>query len=222
MMFPPAFAAPASPMLFAPTIAVTDRVVALGQLADLSVLPAPLREQVQGLTVLKLRRDRVGMRIPVAALNRRIGGLAPALKPWLPASEGELEVRYAGPSRSTAALAPCVRVAEEVPVDGVPTAKSFLAAPCLGAVSPALWFDRRTGVLRAARALKLGEILQAPARDIVASVAPGQSLLIEATVGPVRVQRRVEAIQPARPGQRLFARTTDGAVLSIPFPEETP
>lgn len=37
------------------------------------------------------------------------------------------------------------------------------------------------------------------------------------SAGPVRIERRVEVLQPSREGQQVFVRTAEGAVLSAPL-----
>lgn len=52
------------------------------------------------------------------------------------------------------------------------------------------------------------------------AVRPGQKLHVVTELGTVRVERDVEALQTARPGQRLFVRSADGQVFSIRYEEQ--
>ena len=53
-------------------------------------------------------------------------------------------------------------------------------------------------------------------------VHPGEMLSLIVATGAVRIERRVEAMQPARPGQRLFVKSADGQVLSVRYEEVRP
>ena len=50
-----------------------------------------------------------------------------------------------------------------------------------------------------------------------AAVRRGDHLRLATVAGPVRVERDVEALQPARTGQRLFVRAADGKTLSVVY-----
>jgi hypothetical protein len=45
----------------------------------------------------------------------------------------------------------------------------------------------------------------------------GDAVNLSIGVGAVRIERRVEALQAARPGQRLFVRSEDGQTLSVRY-----
>jgi len=51
------------------------------------------------------------------------------------------------------------------------------------------------------------------------SVQSHDRVNLEVAIGAVRIERRVEALQPARPGQRLFVRDADGKTLSVLYAE---
>jgi len=55
-----------------------------------------------------------------------------------------------------------------------------------------------------------------------AAVVRGDHLQLTTAAGPVRVAREVEALQPARSGQRLFVRAADGKTLSVVYQAATP
>lgn len=129
------------------------------------------------------------------------------------------------PAPSAASGAParaCVRLTAPLAIGAYPTPAELTPAACGNMPLAALRYDRRSGVVRADRDLKAGDILLGPPASAVAGVTPGQALLLEATVGPVTVQRRLVAVQAARPGQAVFARTEDGHVISIPYPSDEP
>jgi hypothetical protein len=55
-----------------------------------------------------------------------------------------------------------------------------------------------------------------------ATVHPGDALDLTVDVGPVRVERQVTALQPARDGDRLFVSDADGRPLSVRYRRPTP
>ncbi len=211
-----------APLRFATEAQAHGDLVRLGALADLSVLPAALGREVADLPVLRISRDRNEIVVKAKVLRARVAALAPELKPWLAEQEGAVRIRYDRPTTDVSRPEACVKVVGAAPTDGVVSFRNVVAAPCAAGALDGLWFDRASGVMRARRALAPGEIVRSPPASALAAIAPGDSLVIEARVGPVRVQRRVEALQPARQGEGLFVRTADGAVVSIPAPTEAP
>lgn len=56
--------------------------------------------------------------------------------------------------------------------------------------------------------------LRPRAKPVVPEIRAGDPLTVSIRVGPVEVQRDVEALQDARAGQQLFVRTQSGTVLT--------
>jgi hypothetical protein len=50
-----------------------------------------------------------------------------------------------------------------------------------------------------------------------AAVRVGDVLNLSVSVGSIRIQRQVTAMQPARPGQRLFVRSAEGRLWSVRY-----
>lgn len=207
-----------APIVFASQVEARERVVTLGALADVSVLPVDIRAPAAALRILKIPEDRDQIQVNEAQLRGRVAALAPALKPWLEGADNQVLIRYQRNIPVALRSRACVKMLEAVVANATPTPRSFSPAPCNGEVRKALWFDAHDKVMRARRALRVGEVLAAPATSALAGVSSGDPLVIEAKVGPVRVQRRLLALQPARPGENLFARTADGSVIAIPYP----
>ena len=208
---------------FSPEVEVVTDLVRLSALADLSALPAALSRDVAELPVLRIPKDRDVVVVDADQLRARVAALAPELKPWLAGrNDGAIRIHYQRPALAAAREDACLKVVGPAAADTVVGFREVADAPCTESVVDGLWFDRTQGVMRARRDLKPGEILHAPPASALATVAPGDPMVLEVSVGPVKVQRRVEAVQAARPGQGLFARTADGAVISIPAPMATP
>jgi flagella basal body P-ring formation protein FlgA len=90
------------------------------------------------------------------------------------------------------------------------------------AVALAFRYDPATGAVHLARALDIGAVVPEFPGYGTAMVRPGQVLRLVVQVGSVRIDRDVEALQAAHPGQRLFVRAHDGTVLSVRFESLTP
>ena len=194
--------------------------VALGQVVDVSGLPASIRGRASALTVAAFRRGQDRLNFRSRRLAARAEALMPALRPWLETlADGQITVRRA-PSVSASATPPaCARMARPVAAGSILTNADLTTAPCGNAVDAAtvaVRYDRRTQVLRAVRGLQIDETIAAPPPALLADIAPGQHLVLHAKVGPVAIQREVEAIQAGRPGQAIFVKTADGAVFSAP------
>ena len=118
-----------------------------------------------------------------------------------------------------AQAATCERATHALAAGAVPSADDFSAADC-GAEppAPAVRYDTAQRSARLSRPLAQGEVIAAIPSSMMAGVVPGQTLYVQIRVGPVVVQREVTALQPASPGQKLFVRAADGAVMSVRYP----
>jgi len=82
-------------------------------------------------------------------------------------------------------------------------------------VVSAVRYDRAMGAVRLAHDLQPGDVVAEIPPSMMAGIGPGEKLYVTVRVGPVLVQREVEALQPANPGQKLFVRAADGQVISV-------
>ncbi|WP_379549949.1 hypothetical protein [Qipengyuania sp. DGS5-3] len=87
-----------------------------------------------------------------------------------------------------------------------------------------LAYDRNRKAPMAKRGISSGAYLGQvkPAREAV--TGKGSRVTFRTAAGPVMIERSVEVLQPARAGERVFARTEDGEVISAPLigDQETP
>ena len=99
------------------------------------------------------------------------------------------------------------------------TEQTVTAAPCQATIpaSLPLRFDPTAGAARADAPLAAGTYLGPLALREGRIVEQGRSLTLAITAGPVRIERRVAAMQSARSGHALFVRTAEGAILAAPF-----
>jgi hypothetical protein len=117
----------------------------------------------------------------------------------------------------------CLRVLSPVAEDAVPAPSQFAPAICgRSIVARAFRYDRSEHATRAARALAFGDIVRRYPEYGVAAIVPGEALTLVAVSGVARVERRVEALQEARTGQRVFVKSRDGQVLSVRYEASVP
>jgi len=114
----------------------------------------------------------------------------------------------------------CMRATQARAAGAVPTTRDFVPVPC-GDAKPAaaVRYDPTLRAVRLVHALQPGDVVAAIPASMMAGVGPGETLYVQVHVGPVVVQRQVEALQPAHPGQKLFVRSADGTVMSVRYPE---
>jgi hypothetical protein len=79
-----------------------------------------------------------------------------------------------------------------------------------------LVFDRRTSTVKARTALPVGEDLGRAYFPAAPRVRPGDHLTLAAHIGRVTIARDVVAMQPAKRGERFFARAEDGGIFVVP------
>lgn len=114
----------------------------------------------------------------------------------------------------------CMRATRALAIGAVPAAGNFTAADCGGAPIPAVRYDAAMRAVRLVHALRPGDVIRAMPAAMMTGISPGDTLTVAVKVGPVVVQRQVEALQPANPGQRLFVRAADGKVISVLYAED--
>jgi hypothetical protein len=111
----------------------------------------------------------------------------------------------------------CLKALAPLDADSVPDSDKFEQADCTGKTEAAFRYDQVGGFTRAVRAISAGQIVPAYPEFSFDMVRPGQTLHLVVVTGATRVQRQVVAMQSARPGQRLFVKSSDGQILSVRF-----
>jgi hypothetical protein len=112
----------------------------------------------------------------------------------------------------------CLISVAAIPRNSVPRSDEFSPAPCgNNRVQGAFRYDRSSGASRLARDLAAGDVVERFPEYGADMVLPGQHLNLVVEIGNVRVERQVEALQSARPGERLFVKGDDGQILSVRF-----
>jgi len=77
--------------------------------------------------------------------------------------------------------------------------------------------DGIQGSSRLSRPIAQNEIVPLYPEFGIKMVQPGDMLHMVILSGAARIERQVEAMQAARPGQKLFVRSSDGLVLSVRY-----
>jgi hypothetical protein len=115
----------------------------------------------------------------------------------------------------------CLRALSPVAENSIPQSSAFTPAACPQTETNAFHYDRAYHVTRLSRDLRAGEIVSSFPEYGSGRILPGQTLELVTSEGAVHIERQVEALQEARPGQQLFVKSRDGQVLSVRY-ETTP
>jgi flagella basal body P-ring formation protein FlgA len=112
----------------------------------------------------------------------------------------------------------CLRALSSLTAGSVPQAANFVPVKC-PPLRPAATFhyDRMQGSSRLSRSVAQDETVPLFPEFDLNLAQPGQKLRMIILLGAVRIERQVEALQTARPGQKLFVRSSDGQVLSARY-----
>ncbi len=215
--------AAAAPLDLVSSATVTSPVVTLGDVADLSSLPAGLRERAADLPVAAFRPGQTQIEFTSAKLTRRARTLVPALGQWFAAGGDDvIAVRLEGKLQPAAVPhAACLEPTRALAAGETVSTQDFRSASC-GAepALPSLRYDARSRAARAVRDLSPGDRIATAPASAFAAVKPGETLNVRTQAGPVVVEREVTALQTGWPGKPLFVRAADGAVLKAILPED--
>ena len=207
------------PIKPAAEIDLAGREVRLGEVADLRRLDGPTRRRLESRIIARVPAGSSSVGISRAGLAKLIRRSVPGLEPITSNSDGIIIFRAArepkageGPGRSCASLAAPLAAGETV------APSDLTQVPCEGAATRGLIrFDRSDGVARAVTSLPAGTRLGRISVPEVPAIGAGDKLTLVSTVGPVRIERSVVALQPGRTGGRLFVLAPDGEVISAPI-----
>lgn len=111
----------------------------------------------------------------------------------------------------------CFRAQRPLAGNVVLTNGDLERAPCTGSAIAAVRYDRAKRDLRTTAPVAEGTYLGPIGAADGADVAPGTGLTLRAEVGPALIERSVVALQSGHSGRRLFVKTADGSVLSVPL-----
>jgi hypothetical protein len=131
-------------------------------------------------------------------------------------------VRLSAPSgapdvRTGSCLAASVDVQPHEPI----TLSNTLEVACgAGPVPKVLGYDAETRSTFARAFIPAGTVLGAPRLHEVQNVPEGQAMTLRFVSGPVVIEREVVTLQPGMPGDRVFAVTGDGKVVTAPLAQD--
>ncbi len=185
--------------------------------ADLSCLATAERPRVAPLIVAQVR--------PGETISMRRDALAGLVRRRVPllTIEGDAQtISVSAPVRESP-TARCAFAVRNLPAASVLAEADVTRAPCESARQEShTSYDRRSGLLRTTDDVESGDNLGSLAPLPTHVVQTSDPLSLTASVGVARIERRVEAMQDARSGERLFVRDADGRVFSIPLPDSRP
>ncbi len=191
----------------------------LADVADLSSLPDNVRQRAGSMVLGRYSSGALPQSLPADAVVSRARALMPGLAQWLPARpSNSIQLRWSTAALGPEIMKPCLRVTRAIN-PGTPAAmRYFEAQPCPDPpVQRAFRYDGTRRTVMTTRALVAGEVVRSFAGVEEGGIIPGDQVKLRAGAGPIVVERPVEVLQSARPGERLFVRTADGAVLAISF-----
>lgn len=117
----------------------------------------------------------------------------------------------------------CLRALGPVEAGSIARSDAFARVACPdGKTENPYRYDAVLGLARLAHPLGEGDVVRSFPEFGLAMIRPGDTLELVSAAGAVRIERDVEALQAARPGQRLFVRARDGEVLSVRYEDVAP
>ncbi|MEI9930257.1 MAG: hypothetical protein WDM89_06830 [Rhizomicrobium sp.] len=78
-------------------------------------------------------------------------------------------------------------------------------------------YDIAHGATQVTQGLQVGAVVGTFPEFGISMIRTGDVLELVGKAGAVTIERDVKALQPARHGQRLFVRSSDGEVLSVRY-----
>ena len=204
-----------APNMDAHSMHLAERTIRVRDLARLSpdeerrFGALPVAWMPDGRSTLDLNAER-----RAALLRRRVPG-----HPFPLLVEGP--ARFVAPPAATMGRTgrACFALRHNLAAGGYVTEDTVSVVPCQPTVpvSLSLRFDPAVGATRADAPLDAGVYLGPLALRHGGIVEQGSSLTLAIAAGPVRIERHVGAMQPARSGRSLFVRTAEGAILAAPL-----
>jgi hypothetical protein len=148
----------------------------------------------------------VRRRIPGLAISQENMGGTITFMRSAPRPEAPLERR------------PCFALAHPLKAGALVTGDDLLRVSCISDTKPAaLRYDGTNGTTRAGAPLDAGSYVGPLVVPHHHYADRGDNLVLGVSIGPVRIERQVFAMQPAAAGSDIFVRDEDGNVFSAPI-----
>ncbi|MBC7768219.1 MAG: hypothetical protein H7124_05480 [Phycisphaerales bacterium] len=200
-------------------VTLSERAIRIRDVATLHCLDESVRDRVGALIIARTPIGARAVQISRDGLASLVRRRAPALARIDARSESNEIVFYA-PDTPTNAQTRCFRTLRTLGEGQVITGADVEPAPCDDdAAAAAMRYDRVHSVLRTHAPVAAGAYLGAAFTQSAPVTSEGAAMTLVVTAGPVQIERRVEAVQPARAGERIFVRDEDGAVFAVAFPD---
>lgn len=208
-------ATPVGPLAFLTSVESGRPTVTLSEVADLTALPEALREQAKQLVVLAILPSASIAHVNAQRLAESARRQMPILAPWLtdvPAADIRITLRNTSKRDvPTAGRRSCVALLLDLDAGVAPAAGTLRATHCDGRENVRAWrYDAATHVARAARPLRAGEIVAAPARQRIASVRRGETVTQHIQIGASTVTRNGIALTDATDRRFTAVQTRNG------------
>jgi hypothetical protein len=200
-------------------VALGDRLIRLGDVADLSALDPSARSRLAPRVLAVIPAGRSGIALSRDALGALVRRSVPGLSVRIGAGSAPLVFRVAASAAERPGTG-CAELARPLAAGAPLSAGDLSPVECREAAAPGLRFDRLDRVARAERDLAAGTYLGRISAAPAVAVDKGAKLILVATAGPVRVSREVVALQAGRSGGRVFVRDSEGNVTSAPLAVE--
>lgn len=199
---------------------VHRRVVMLGDVSDLSVLPEHMRHRAETIAIATIAYGTAREIIPAAAIYARLRSRIPmfAAASAVPGPTN-VTVRYEAAAQDMQkAHGVCLMAATRLDANQLARSSMFSPVPCPDVLpARAFHYDGARRSVRFIRSLAMREVVAMfPGYGKIGAYA-GDRLSLVSVVGPVTVTRIVEAVQSARPNQPVLVRSGDGEFLSAQF-----
>jgi hypothetical protein len=207
---------PTAQLLPSQNISLSERTIRLGDVARAGDLSAASWAILAERPIARIPRNRTSFTISregVAALVRRtIPGLA------LDGRALPETITFQLRERSIFTAPPCYGLSRAVAAGSLIEQDDIGPTPCApDQTASRVRYDRSVAALRAVVDLPEGSLLGRVVLPSESRIERGTGLTLVATIGPVRVEREVVAVQDGRAGRSMFVRDADGQVISGSF-----
>jgi len=218
-------ASSASVLLFRAEVTTTQSRVFLKDVADVRLLPPSVGKLASQVEVARFEEGITAQDISTAEIARRVRSRAPIFGRWIArsASASPIRIRFLAPSESSTIVSArkmfsrtCLRTRHTLDVGVIVLPNDFDKIDCPAGYHFVRTFRRGAdGGVRTVRAIAADDITPRFAGFDQDIIWPGQMMQMVSTAGSISVTRKVEALQSARQGRKLFVRDSDGVIFSL-------
>lgn len=199
-------------------IVLADAAVRVADIADLDCLDEIGAARLGALVIARLPDTANSVAVSRRELGERLIRHVPGLR-GLSGLDGEIRLSVqtaAAPAAASQGGASCLELETGLQAGSAVQAFATRSVGCDPARDRAdLYFDRLYGVVRAGSDLPAGAFLGQIALPAEAFADTGETVTIQFEIGPVRIERSVEALEASPGADRIFVRDADGHVFAV-------